>query len=128
MNSSYSNIKNLFTLYCRITRTLLLNQPVAKPKTLDISTQTSRAIRFPAWSLGFSVDDFSYVVAVALGRIWVKKPGEENNIKSNVEMSRVLGFATHWFRSNVCVILQYSVNARVGRFLTVLLSGHGRGS
>ena len=28
--------------------TLLLNQSVAKPKTLDISTQTSRATRFPA--------------------------------------------------------------------------------
>ena len=27
-----------------------------------------------------------------------------------VEMSRVLGFATDWFRSNVRVILQYSAN------------------
>ena len=58
-----------------------------------------------------SYDDFSYIVAVALERVcnWVKKPGEENNIKSDVEMSRVLGFATDWFRSNVRVILQYSV-------------------
>ena len=40
-----------------------------------------------------------YVVAVTLERIWVKKPGEENDIKSDVEMSRVSGFATHWFRS-----------------------------
>ena len=27
-----------------------------------------------------------------------------------VDMSRVLGFATDWFRNNVRVILQYSVN------------------
>ena len=47
---------------------------------------------------------FLYVVAVALERIWVKKPREENDIKSDVEMSRVLGFATHWFKSNVCII------------------------
>ena len=45
-----------------------------------------------------------------LARIWVKKPGEENNMKGDVEMSMVLGFATDWFRSNVRVILQYSVN------------------
>ena len=56
-----------------------------------------------------SYDDFSYIVAVALELVWVKKPGEESNIKSDVEMSRVLGFATDWFRSNVRVILQYSV-------------------
>ena len=37
---------------------------------------------------------FSYVVAVALERVWVKKPGEENSIKSDVEMSRVIGLAT----------------------------------
>ena len=52
---------------------------------------------------------FSYVVAVALEGVWFKKPEEENKIKSNVEMSRVLGFATDWFRSNVRAILQYSV-------------------
>ena len=56
---------------------------------------------------------FWYVVAVALERIWIKKPGEENDIKSDVEMLRVLGFATHWFRSNVCIILQYSVSMKV---------------
>ena len=39
------------------------------------------------------------------------KPKEENNIKSDVEMLRVLDFATDWFRSNVRVILQYSVMA-----------------
>ena len=38
------------TLYCRITRTLLLNQSVAKPKTLNISTQTSRTLRFSTFS------------------------------------------------------------------------------
>ena len=38
---------------------------------------------------GLSFDDFPYVVAVALERVWVKKPGKENNIKSNVEISRV---------------------------------------
>ena len=27
-----------------------------------------------------------------------------------VEISRVLGFATDWFISSVCIILQYSVN------------------
>ena len=27
-----------------------------------------------------------------------------------VEMSRVLGFATDWLRSNVCIIVQYRVN------------------
>ena len=27
-----------------------------------------------------------------------------------VEMSKLLGFATDWFRSNVHVILQYSIN------------------
>ena len=48
----------------------------------------------------------SYVVAVALEHVWVKKPGEENNIKSDVEISRTLGFATDLFRSNVRVILQ----------------------
>ena len=37
------------TLYCRITCTLLLNQSVAKPKILDISTRALRAIRFPAY-------------------------------------------------------------------------------
>ena len=34
-------------------------------------------------------DDFSYVLAVALERVWVKKPEEENNIKSDAEMPRV---------------------------------------
>ena len=58
----------------------------------------------------FSFDDFSYVVAVAVERIWVKKPGEETSIKSDVEMSRVLVSATDWFRGNVHVILQYSAN------------------
>ena len=43
---------------------------------------------------GLSSDDFFYIVAVALQRFWVKQLGEENNIKSNVEMSTVLGFAT----------------------------------
>ena len=32
-----------------------------------------------------SFDDFLYVVAVPLERVWVKKPGEENNIKSDVK-------------------------------------------
>ena len=32
-----------------------------------------------------------------------------------VEMSRVLGFATDWLRSNVRVILQYRVNELVSR-------------
>ena len=41
----------------------------------------------------------------------VKKPGEENNIKNDVEMSRALGFGTDWFRSNVRVILQYGVKS-----------------
>ena len=59
--------------------------------------------------LGFSFDDFLDVVAAVLDRIWVKKPGEENNIKSDVEMLRVLGFATRSFRSNAHVILQCSV-------------------
>ena len=45
-----------------------------------------------------------------LERVWVKKPGEEDNIKSDVETSSVLGLATDWFRSNARVILQYSVN------------------
>ena len=98
------------TLYCRITRTLLLNQLVAKPKTLDVLTQTSRAIRFPALSISVSFDDFSYTVAVALERFWVKKLEKENNIKSDVEMSMVLGFATDLFRGNVRVILQYRVS------------------
>ena len=62
-------------------RTLLLNQSVAKPKTLDISTHTSRAIRFP----GFSFDELLYAVAVVLERVWVKKPGEENSIRSDVD-------------------------------------------
>ena len=35
-----------------------------------------------AWSLGFTFDDFSCVADVASERVWVKKPGEENNIKS----------------------------------------------
>ena len=78
-----------FTLYCRITRTLLLNRSVAKPETLDISTQTSRAIRFPAQSQGFSFDDFSYVVAVVLERVWAKKPRKE---KTSQAMSRCQGF------------------------------------
>ena len=70
------------TLCCRITCTLLLNQSVAKPKTLNISTQTSHAIRF-------SFDNFSYlVVAVTLERVWVKKPGEDNK----KAMSRCRGF------------------------------------
>ena len=60
-------------------------------------------------SPGFSFDDFSYVAAVALERVWVKKPREANNIKSDAEMSRILGFATDWFSSNVRVILQCSV-------------------
>ena len=34
-----------------------------------------------AWSLGFPFDDFLCVVDVALERVWVKKPGEEDNIK-----------------------------------------------
>ena len=89
--------------------TLLLNQSVARPKALDISTQTSRAIQSPAQPLRISFDDFLYVVAVALECVWVKKSMEENNIKSNVEISRVLGFATDWFRSNVRVIVQYNV-------------------
>ena len=37
----------------------------------------------------FNFDDFSYVVAVALECIWVKKPGEETSIESDLEMSRV---------------------------------------
>ena len=41
-----------------------------------------------------SLGHLPYVVAVALERIWFKKPRQENNIKSDVEMSRVLGFAT----------------------------------
>ena len=56
-----------------------------------------------------SFDDFSYFVAVGLERIWVKKPGEENNIKSNVRMSRALGFSADLFRGNERVILQHSV-------------------
>ena len=36
----------------------------------------------PVWSLGFTFDDFSCVVGVAVERVWVKKPGEEHNIKS----------------------------------------------
>ena len=65
-------------------------QSVVKPKTLDISTQTLHAVRFPALSLGFYCDDASYVVAVALELFWVKNPGEENNIHSDFDMSRVL--------------------------------------
>ena len=56
-------------------------------------------------TIGFSFDDFSYVVAVVLERVWIKKPGKENNVKG---MSRILGFATDLFRSNVRVILQYN--------------------
>ena len=33
-----------------------------------------------------------------------------------VEMPRVLSFATDWFRSNVCVILQYSAEWKTGVF------------
>ena len=97
----------VFTLYCRITRILLQNQSVAKHRHIDADftrhTISSLVPRLFFWW-------FLYVVTVALERIWVKKPGEENNIKSDVEMSRVLGFATDSFRSNVRVILQYSVN------------------
>ena len=102
------------TQYCRIMRTFLLNQTVAKPKTFDISGPRLHVpYDFQPSPLDFSLDDFSNVVAVALERVWVKRPGEENNIKSDVEMSRVLGFATDWFRSNVCVILQYSVTMKL---------------
>ena len=106
-------INFFFTLYCRITHTLLLNQSVARPKTLDISTQTSRAIRFPASYPGFSFDDFSYIVAVVQERIWFKKPREENSIKSDVEMLRVSRLEADLFRSNVRVILQYGVKFNI---------------
>ena len=56
-----------------------------------------------------SSDDFSYVAAVVLERIRVKKPGEENNIEINVQTSRVLRFATDLFKGNMRVSLQYSV-------------------
>ena len=44
--------------------------------------KSHRVIVALASSLGFTFDDFSCVVDVALERVWVKKPGEENNIKS----------------------------------------------
>ena len=78
-----------FTWYCRNTHTLLLNQSVAKPKTLDISTQTSCATQFPAWSLGLSFDEF-YRLLLLL-RWKANEPGEENNIKSDVEGFRFYG-------------------------------------
>ena len=88
---------------------IVSDQSVAKLKVLNISTQTSHTIRFSAWYKSFSFDDFSHVAAVALECIWVRKPGSENKINIDVEMSKVLGFATNWFRSNVPVILQCSV-------------------
>ena len=56
----------------------------------------------------WTLNDFPYVVAVAMDYVWLTHPGQ-NNIKSNVGMLRVFGFATDWFRSNVHIILQYSV-------------------
>ena len=43
-------------------------------------------MQFPVQSLGFSFDNLLYIVAVALEHVWVKKAGEENNIKSNVKI------------------------------------------
>ena len=54
----------------------------------------------------FFLRGLTYFVAMALESIWVKKPGQENNIKRDVEVS---GFATDLFRSNVPVIMQYKL-------------------
>ena len=98
-----------FTLYCRITRTLLLNQSVAKPKTLDIST--SLLILFS--SSGFLNQTPSSATATTYEKSSKEKSRDQAGNRMarevSVEMSRVLGFAIGRFRSNVRVILQYSV-------------------
>ena len=50
-----------------------------------------------AWSLGFTFDDFSCVLAVALERVWVKKTGEENNVKSKMLLERCIFISSPQF-------------------------------
>ena len=47
-----------------------------------------------SWSLGFTFDDFSCVVDVALERVWVKRPGEEKTIKSKAWTKSGFSFGT----------------------------------
>ena len=98
----------IVTLNCNIKRTLLLNQSVTKPETLDISTSLLMLF-LPA----FLTQMRSSATATTYGKSSKEKPGDQaGNRKARevwVEMSRVLVFATDWFRSKMRVILQYSV-------------------
>ena len=54
-------------------------------QNLKPSTSRPRQTRHTISSLtiGFSFDDFSHVVDIAMERVWIKKPaGEKNNSKS----------------------------------------------
>ena len=102
---------NVVICSCRIMHTLLLNQSVAKPKTLDISTSLLMA----SWWFPRLLDPNAFQhKSNNIQKVIKGKPGDwaRNRMAREiwVDMSRVLGLATDWFRSDVRVILQYSVN------------------
>ena len=62
----------------------------------------NQAVLLAAYSLGFTFNDFSLVVDVALERVWIKKPGGENNMKA-------LGAMLIHPQSSICPVQSRSI-------------------
>ena len=63
---------------------------------MDLTRKDNKPIKLvkAAWSLGFTFGNFSSAVDVVLERLWVKKNGEENNLKSKAQTKTSFSFGT----------------------------------